>query len=256
MFSIITINFNNSRGLEKTLASIISQTNKDYEIIIIDGLSTDGFEEVIEKYNKHIAYCKSEKDRGISDAFNKGLAKATGHWVLFLNSGDILFDQSVLEKVSLTIRDDDLLILGCLWVINKSGQKLYKSPKSLSPLVSLPHQALFFNKLFFEKTGYYSESFKCAMDYDLLLRNRKIKLKTIDIEVSLMESDGISQTNVIKVHREGLASQLLNLNDQPVLFLVIIYFFRLFKSLIRVLLIKLGLKKLVESIQRISGKIK
>ena len=84
--SIITINLNNVIGLEKTITSVINQNFLDFEYIIIDGSSTDGSLEIIKKYAEKIAYCVSEPDKGIYNAMNKGLKKASGQYCLFLNS--------------------------------------------------------------------------------------------------------------------------------------------------------------------------
>ncbi len=97
--SVITINYNNAQGLQKTIDSVISQTFKDYEFIIIDGGSTDESVDIIRKNSGKISYWVSEKDGGIYNAQNKGAKKASGEYCLFLNSGDFLMDSQTLEKV-------------------------------------------------------------------------------------------------------------------------------------------------------------
>ena len=96
--SIITINYNNLSGLHKTIDSILSQSFKDYEWIVIDGGSSDGSKELLEKHIEHFAYWCSEPDKGIYNALNKGLKYANGNYVQFLNSGDWLYENSTLEK--------------------------------------------------------------------------------------------------------------------------------------------------------------
>ena len=97
--SIITINYNNRDGLQKTIDSVVSQTYKNFEWIIIDGGSTDGSKELIEQYQDHCAYWCSEPDKGIYNAMNKGIEKAIGDYSLFLNSGDRLHDDTVIDKI-------------------------------------------------------------------------------------------------------------------------------------------------------------
>lgn len=97
--SIITINFNNRNGLERTARSIVEQTFRDYEWIVIDGGSTDGSQDIMEEYSSHIAIGVSERDGGIYDAMNKGLERASGEYVQFLNSGDSFINRDVLERV-------------------------------------------------------------------------------------------------------------------------------------------------------------
>lgn len=111
-FSIITINLNNKVGLEKTIKSVLSQTFKDYEFIIIDGNSTDGSKDVIEKYQSFISYSVSEPDGGIYEAMNKGTSVAQGDYCNFLNSGDCYHDSTVLEHISKMDQRADVLT-GC-----------------------------------------------------------------------------------------------------------------------------------------------
>src|SRR5512145_3080868 len=91
--SIITVNLNNSIGLERTISSVVNQNFCDFEYIIIDGARTEGRLNVIKRYNERLKFWISEPDKGIYDAMNKGLLKATGDYLLFLNSGDFLYDK-------------------------------------------------------------------------------------------------------------------------------------------------------------------
>lgn len=97
--SIITVNYNNCSGLQRTLDSIVNQTCKDYEWVVIDGGSTDGSRQLLEQHNDQITYWCSEPDKGIYNGMNKGVAKATGDYLLFLNSGDKLCDSKIVERL-------------------------------------------------------------------------------------------------------------------------------------------------------------
>ena len=99
LISIITINYNNAKGLQKTLDSVVSQSFQDFEFIVIDGNSTDKSVDVIKQFTRVNGWV-SEKDNGIYDAQNKGILKAKGNYLLFLNSGDILANSNVFQKVS------------------------------------------------------------------------------------------------------------------------------------------------------------
>ena len=98
--SIITINLNKREGLKKTMQSVFEQSFKDFEYIVIDGGSTDGSKELLQSYSSKITYWVSEKDNGIYHAMNKGAAKSTGNYLLFLNAADVLTDKKVIEKVA------------------------------------------------------------------------------------------------------------------------------------------------------------
>src|SRR5699024_3733405 len=97
--SIITVVFNNAKDIEYTIQSVLNQSYEHVEYIIIDGLSTDGTLDILNKYRAQIDILISEKDKGIYDAMNKGLEQATGDYVLFLNSGDAFYDKNTLSEV-------------------------------------------------------------------------------------------------------------------------------------------------------------
>ena len=122
--SIITINFNNCKGLVQTLDSVAQQTYNNYEHIIIDGASTDGSKSIIEQYknkNPHVTYWVSEKDEGIYNAMNKGITHAQGQYLLFLNSGDYI-EPNILEQAATSLTGTDI-IYGNLYFISESGHK-------------------------------------------------------------------------------------------------------------------------------------
>ena len=121
ILSIITVSFNNLDGLTKTTNSIIEQTFRDFEWIVIDGGSSDGSKEYLIKNSKYISYWCSEPDNGIYNAMNKGIMKAKGNYLLFMNSGDFLFNKHVLKKVFSSRHEKKLLCGGeCLYSVKNS----------------------------------------------------------------------------------------------------------------------------------------
>ena len=107
--SIITINFNNKAGLERTITSVFQQDFKDFEFIVIDGGSTDGGKELIESNKQHFSYLVSEADKGIYNAMNKGIAKAKGEYVFFLNSGDEFVNSKALQSIVQSLSGEDII---------------------------------------------------------------------------------------------------------------------------------------------------
>ena len=163
--SLITINRNNVEGLRKTIKSVIAQTLDGFEYIVIDGASTDGSVDVIKQYENKISYWVSEPDKGIYNAMNKGIARAQGEYVLFLNSGDYLVDKNVLVNVVAYELKEDIVYGEQLVEKNGSLQKtLFLEPESISFYSfiksSLPHQCTFIRKNLFDKIGLYNESNK------------------------------------------------------------------------------------------------
>lgn len=199
--SIITINFNNVVGLEKTIQSVISQTFNNYSFIIIDGGSTDRSVEVIKQYASKLSYWVSEADKGIYCAQNKGIAKATGEYCLFLNSGDILINNDILKDVFSSAPDVD--IVSCdLSVSDGNSNVIEKMPESIDTdyflLSSISHPSTLIRRLLFNKIGLFDESFKICGDYDFFLRAlliNKATYKHIPVVLSQFDASGISSNS-------------------------------------------------------------
>ena len=165
--SIITINYNNKTGLQKTIDSVICQTWKDYEWIIIDGGSTDGSKELIEKYQQHFAYWCSEPDMGVYNAMNKGIAKAKGEYLNFMNSGDVFYNEKILQNIFDQPLDLDIIYGD--WIRIKYQQTEYiHAPKEVTLDFlyggNICHQAMFIKSEMLKKEGY-DESFKIYADW-------------------------------------------------------------------------------------------
>jgi putative colanic acid biosynthesis glycosyltransferase len=175
--SIITINLNNAKGLEKTFDSIRIQTNKNYELIIIDGKSTDNSLEIIEKNKDMIRYFVSEPDEGIYYAMNKGLDIAHGDFAVFLNSGDSFYDDTVLDFLINNISDSNKVYFGSAKIFSdKNAYYIY--PQADSDAASIEkflkyykpcHQAVFFPREFFAKNKYNTQ-YSIFSDVDYKIR--------------------------------------------------------------------------------------
>jgi len=200
--SIITINYNNKNGLKKTIESVVNQIFTDYEYIVIDGGSTDGSKEIIEKQADKITYWVSEPDKGVYNAMNKGITQAQGEYCLFLNSGDYFIDENVLSKV-FAIHFTEDIVAGDV-VIGKTASKI-KSHAVVSMYdffkQSLPHQASFIKKKIFDEIGRYNENYKILADWDFImvaLFKHKYSYRRIDVTVAFFEPGGISGTSFEK----------------------------------------------------------
>ncbi|MEN8122835.1 MAG: glycosyltransferase family 2 protein [Bacteroidota bacterium] len=129
--SIITISYNDSKNLERTIISVISQTYTDLEYIVVDGGSSDESPEIIKKYEAGINKWISEPDKGIYDAMNKGLKMATGDYILFLNAGDIFYSPETLEKIPFEKYPNADILYGETLSIDDNGNVLGLNPKKL-----------------------------------------------------------------------------------------------------------------------------
>ena len=163
--SIITINYNNREGLRKTIESVVNQTCQDFEYIVIDGGSTDGSAEVIKEYSDKIDYWVSEKDNGIYDAMNKGIDKAKGEYCQFLNSGDDLYDNYVIEQIYPNLNESEIVV-GKIFLSNIASPSEDIPSVSMLRLFSksLPHSSAFISTPLLKKYHYPPEEEQNAMD--------------------------------------------------------------------------------------------
>ncbi|GAB3513168.1 glycosyltransferase family 2 protein [Spirosoma knui] len=201
VLSIITINLNNKTGLETTIRSVLNQSFKAFEFLIIDGASEDGSVQLIETYSNQLTYWVSEKDQGIYHAMNKGIRRAKGTYCLFLNSGDWLIDGSVLGKVFCVKQTADLLIGRCR--VSKGNEQVYvtKLPETLTLKSfignTLPHQATFIKTALFTQFGCYDEKYRIHSDYAFWIRSVIVgncSTAALDVLVADYNLDGISSS--------------------------------------------------------------
>lgn len=175
-FSIITINYNNAIGLEKTIQSVISQNYSALEYILIDGNSSDGSKEILKKYESTVNHIVSEKDKGIYDAQNKGIKIATGDFLVFLNSGDCFTNNNVLKNVAESIANKNIKIAyGNTQLINRDGNITSLVPPDELNLNfwymnTLNHQAVFAHQSLFNEIGNFSINFRYASDFEFLFK--------------------------------------------------------------------------------------
>jgi len=196
--SIITINLNNKEGLQKTIKSVISQTFIDYEYIIIDGLSTDGSVEVIEEYSNNIRYWVSEPDKGIYNAMNKGIKQAQGDYILLLNSGDYLIDETIVKKAVDFGLDSDIVYGNILWEENNSTYCTTFPEKlrfSYFWTDTLGHSTTFIKRELHTNIGLYLETKKIVSDWCFFIQaicQYNCSYKHIPITIACCNRDGIS----------------------------------------------------------------
>ena len=207
-YSVITINYNNHDGLRRTIESVVQQKSTDKEFIVIDGGSTDGSTEVIRQYADQIDYWVSERDRGIYHAMNKGVAQAHGDYCIFMNSGDVFYDDTVLERVNAAHYSDDIVI-GKL-CSQDDATVLFSPPSSgkisLYYLYSstVPHQSSFI-KTELLRLYPYDESLKIVADWKFFVQAiimHNCSVRYIDDFIARFDVQGISTSNPEKMWKE------------------------------------------------------
>ncbi len=208
--SIITVCFNSASTIKDTINSVLSQTHQDIEYIIIDGASIDNTLDIIKSYNSQLTYI-SEKDGGIYDAMNKGIAVATGDVIGTLNADDFYANENVLEEISQVFMDYD--IEACFGDLVYVGQKntnkivrYWKSRDYVSGLFKsgwMPaHPTFFARKSVYKRLGGFDLNYKIAADFELLFRfiaQNKIKLKYLPKVLVKMRLGGTTNKNLSNI---------------------------------------------------------
>ena len=256
--SLITICFNSEKTIRETFDSVLKQTYKNIEYVIVDGKSTDSTVDIIKEYipkfkKKGIEVnFKSEKDKGLYDAMNKGVSKATGDIIGIINSDDIIHDKNAFKKIverfkkencdatysDLYIMDyETMSIPNRVFIAGKKSYKLGWYP---------PHPSLYVKREVYEKYGNYDTKYKIAADYDFMVRIMKngIKLSYIKEPLIYMRAGGTS-TSSLKSYKKSFdeAIDVLRKNKiKCVYFVNILRTFVIFKQRFMGLL-KIGYKK-------------
>jgi len=226
--SIVTVVYNGAKYIEPTIQSVISQTFKQYEYIIVDGASKDSTLEIVKKYETHFYKVLSEPDQGVYDAMNKGLKLATGEYVLFLNAGDELASNDTLKHIFEGASDD--LLYGETIIMNEQKQILgtrteltsRKLPKALKKSDFLNGQVVS-HQSFIPKTSLckpFDLKFECSSDIDWMLNivSTCNSIRNVNLPVSKYLQGGISDTQLSKCWKER--------------FVILIKHFGIFKTII------------------------
>ncbi len=212
------------------MQSVFEQTFTDYEYIVIDGGSTDGSKELIEKHTNKLVYCVSEKDEGIFNAMNKGIRKANGDYLIFMNSGDYFFASDVLTKVFNKEHGEDILYGNVKWwPVEHNGN--YPDVLTFNHFIhnTIPHQGAFIKKELFGIVGLYDENYKVNSDWNffvLAVYKYNCTYKHLDITISYCNTDGVSltpeggaetqriRTEIVKQHFRAFNKDLSDLYHQ------------------------------------------
>lgn len=230
--SIITVVYNNELTITDAINSVLSQTYKDIEYIIIDGKSTDRTLQCIRKYEHQIDKLVSEPDHGIYDAMNKGLALATGEVIGILNSDDLYADEHVLESVmQLFLNDSELdIVYGDLVYVKADDVTQVVRRWNSMPYYDQyfedgnvpPHPSLFLKREVYKQAGLFNSEMKLAADYELMLRIfKKFKFKSVYLSRLLVKmrlggSTNKSLKNIVNGNLEILKAWKINDLSSPV----------------------------------------
>lgn len=212
--TIITTVFNAVGTIEQTILSVINQTYNNIEYIIIDGGSTDGTLQVIDRYRDKLSVVVSEPDNGIADGFNKGIALATGDWIGMINADD-WYTSNAVELIISNMTTTDKVCCGNLLLLGENGFERIKKSKIgwLNYGMYIMHPTCFVHNSVYRSVGQYDSTFRIAMDFDMFLRIKRAgyRIKHIDEHIACMRTFGVSN-DVNKMHTEELAVMKRNLH--------------------------------------------
>ncbi|MDR1091146.1 MAG: glycosyltransferase [Prevotella sp.] len=215
--SVITVNYNNATGLEKTIKSVISQSYRDFEYIVIDGGSTDGSREILESFSDQITYWVSEPDKGIYNAMNKGIRQAKGEYLHFLNSGDMYAGEDVLNRAFSGKKYNAHILRGMQTPHTYRWDNFGDRNVTLYDLYvdALRHQATFIKRQLFDKYGLYDENYKIVSDWKFFLKAIIAGEPTafLNFDVMVFDMNGISSNpanqDAMYKERESVLEELL-----------------------------------------------
>lgn len=266
IISIIIAVYNGAKTLQQCIDSVAQQSYPNKELIIIDGGSRDGTVGLLEANNNKINFWISEPDRGIYNAWNKGLAQASGEWVCFLGADDFFWDNEALERMSVALQNvppDVRLAYSRIMLFTVDGKQLFpvgepweKMKTLFKQGMCLPHQGVMHRRNLFEQNGNFDESFRIGGDYELMLRELKsAEAKFIpDIIAVAMRQGGLSSnpSSTVEAMRDIRRAQKMHGQYWPTLF----WLSAMVRVYMRMLLWKLFGEKVTRKVLDIGRRIK
>lgn len=209
--SIVTICYNSAQSLERTIQSVVSQEYANKEYVIVDGCSTDGTLKIIEKYREHIDILISEKDQGISDAFNKGILNSTGDVIVLINSDDELLPGALSAVAGRWSPEVDVLSTNIIMKDAETGYECREIPSTVFPLMPffrhVAHQGAYISRHCYDCFGLYDTSVRWPMDLEYLMRVTAGNgvFRYADIDTAIFTSGGTTNaTNIFCKKRDYL----------------------------------------------------
>lgn len=219
MISVVVAVYNENATIQKCLESIAAQTYLNKELIVMDGGSSDGTVSLLQTNSQAITYWESEADNGIAHAWNKGLRKSRGEWILFIGADDRLHDATVLSDAAALMADDaqsDLIYGQIVFGDGPYANNILGRPFEWSTYrrrMLIPHTGCFQRRRLFDELGDFDESYKVAIDYEIFLRKPALKARFVPRMVTIMGGGGISTRQVKRTLWEGRQAQLKNKVD-------------------------------------------
>ena len=212
--TVVTVCFNAVDGLECTIQSVINQSYRNIEYVIIDGGSTDGTVDVVKKYQSCVDYFVSEPDNGIFDAMNKGIKVATGEWLIFMNAGDTFVNKDVVRSVFVDRNIEHLGVIFGKWFLKYKGRvrlvetrPFYQNNHKFKGM-GFSHQSVFVKTIFARKYSF-DLAYNLSADYNMIWKlyyDEHVGFLDVDIPICVMEEETGSTVHNYKRHIREVAT--------------------------------------------------
>lgn len=208
--SIVTVCYNSASTIEDTIKSVLAQGYDNLDYVIIDGASTDATMDIVNRYRQHFSVVVSEKDKGISDAFNKGIKHSTGHVVCFINSDDIMLP-GALQAINEAYDGEHDIYCGNVLIENTAtGYRCREVPSTKFPTVPLfchvAHQGMFVTPKAYSRFGLYDVKVRYPMDLEFLMRayRQGAKFKYVGHDIASFRIGGATSASIFKKRNDYL----------------------------------------------------
>lgn len=227
--TIITVCFNAEKYIEQTIQSVINQKERDIEYIIVDGASTDKTGQIIQQYNSHITRWISEPDKGIADAMNKGVALATGEYILFLHADDYLADNQAISNALKKMNSGaDIVAFDILYKTKTKQIRKSTKPFDVRTCFKTPvmHQGAFCKKTLFKQLGGFNTDLAIAMDYDFFYKayQQGAVMEVHHQVLSVMRDTGVSsRQDWPSLKQRFMEEKRVHSNHMPSFFMKVVY---------------------------------
>jgi glycosyltransferase involved in cell wall biosynthesis len=252
LVSIITVVLNGERHIEETIRSVFGQTYENVEYIVLDGGSTDGTINIIRRYEDSIDYWASERDEGVSDAFNKGISLSNGEIIGTINADD-WYEREALDAAVRAFSDSGAdIVSGAIqyWNGDKRDYVFFSNPSALVREMTVNHQTVFARKELYDRFGMFDTRYRLAMDYEVLLRFRLkgAGFHCLDNVLANMRLEGCSDRQWLRAYREvyEIKNSLMGNKARNYLY----YLYTIFRRHAVSVLKKMGLSPLVSHYRR------
>ncbi len=217
LISVVIVVYNAEATIGHAIDSVLHQSYKNTELVVIDGVSTDNTVQMVKSYAERINYFISQKDKGIYDAMNKGIAAAKGEWILFLGADDAFYTGSVIQDIfeSNVLHDVDLIYGDVEFTSNK---RRYGAQKNYFQLIeqNICHQAIFYKRKLFQLAGNYNTRYSILADYEMnlrLFRQSTLKMQYVPAIITLFNDKGASNVTIDKYFHGDMLEYFLR-NDK------------------------------------------